>query len=763
MKNTGRRWIFAIYLVVLGLGSALSYYVYEQGRGVRDLTLSLARQDLATLRGIADLKETVLAREPILYRYYTDTDRAEFRHAYGENARRVSASMAWIEKAFADDPHLADLRREQQALADLADRLDRIFSHAPYDWDEARVVLADVASVSSRLNARLDRLARGVEQHVSERGRIVTDSMEKMFFAVASVSALIFVLALFFGHYGYQHVLDARVQRSLALFPERNPNPVYRLTRTGAVSLANPAALRMQTFLSSTGAPPGTLLPPDLPERLSAMREQRQPLVQFEYALGEHTFSCALQYLEDFDSFHAYLEDVTARKAAEHQNEFLAYHDPLTGLPNRRRFEDDATRLLGQERPGKSITVLLINIDRFRMVTQSLGHLAGDRLMRALSERLGQSLAEINNGLHANLYRLEGDHFAALVGDADEALSVRIGEHLRLALRDAIEVEGRALLPTLSIGLARFPEHGADFTQLLKNAESAMRRVKEGGGDAVRIYDPEMNAHALERLELAQELRLAVVRDELEVHYQPKVELRGGRIIGMEALVRWNHRTRGLVSPSEFIPLAEETGSIVEIGEWILHAACAQNMGWQRAGLPPAVVAVNVSTRQFNAGLPEQVARILGASGLDPQWLELEITESVAMDGAESAIEIMRSLRALGVKLAIDDFGTGFSSLAYLKRFPIQTLKIDQSFVRQMDKDPTDRAIARGIVELGHSLDLEVIAEGVEDAPHLALLRDFGCDTMQGYLFSRPLAPGPFEMLLRSGRRLALSGVMAHV
>jgi len=411
--------------------------------------------------------------------------------------------------------------------------------------------------------------------------------------------------------------------------------------------------------------------------------------------------------------------------------------------------------------PSKKFTVLLLNIDRFRMVNQSLGYLVGDHVMCALTARLNQSLTEIDSALQTTLYRLEGDRFAALVAGADEAMSVRIGEHLRLALREPIEVEGRALLPTLSIGLTYFPEHGADFDQLLKNTESAMRHVKEAGGDGVGVYSPEMNAHAQERFELAYDLRLATVRSELVLYFQPKVDLREGRMKGMEALVRWKHPLHGLVSPAEFIPLAEETGSIIEIGEWILHNACAQNSAWQSAGLPQLVVAVNVSARQFNAALPDLVQRILSETSLESHWLELEITESVAMNSAETAIEIMRRLRALGVKLAIDDFGTGFSSLAYLKQFPIQTLKIDQSFVRQMDKDQTDRAITRGIVELGHSLSLEVIAEGVEDTPHLALLREFGCDTIQGYLYSRPLAVDAFETLLRSDRRLALPEIAA--
>ncbi len=757
MIDSGHRWLFVIYLAVLGLVSTLSYYVYVQGQEVRDATLSLAHQDLARLRNIAGLKEAVLAREPILYRYYADTNRAEFRRAYSDNVRRVSAGMAWIETAFAADPNLRQLQQEQQTLSDLAARLDKVFTRAPFDWDEARLVLADVASVSASMNARLDQLAHNVEESFAQRGLSVAKATEEMFYAVVSVSLLIFVLALFFGHYGYQHLLDARVQRSLALFPERDPNPVYRINRAGVVSLANPAALRIQAMLTAEKGPSGSLLPSDLPERLSALRAQNKSLAQFEYTIGEQTFSCTLQYLEDFDNFHAYLLDISARKEAERQNEFLAYHDPLTGLPNRRRFQEDATQLITKRATGKTVTVLLLNIDRFRLVNQSLGHLAGDHVINALAARLEQALVEIDGRLHTTAYRLDGDRFAALVAGADEAMSVRIGEHLRQALREAIEVEGHALLPTLSIGLACYPEHGEDFAQLLKNAESAMRRVKENGGDGVRVYHPEMNAHALERFELAQDLRLAAVRNELELYYQPKVELREGRMTGMEALVRWNHPTHGQVSPIEFISLAEEAGGIIDIGEWILRTACVQNKAWQNEGLPPVVVAVNVSARQFNTGLPELVKHTLSVTGLDSRWLELEITESVAMDSAESAIEIMQHLRTLGVKLAIDDFGTGFSSLAYLKRFPIQALKIDQSFVRQMDKNKTDRALVRGIVELGHSLSLDVIAEGVEELPHLTLLREFGCNTIQGYLYSQPLTSAAFESLLRSDRRLSLA------
>lgn len=753
--SLGRRWWFLIYILVLALGSVLSIYIYQQGQAVRNEILQLSNQDISHLRKIADLKQAVIAREPILYRYYTDTNRDVYLEAYRRNTRRVNNGMNWLASTFPDHPDLATLHDEQLALQQLAMQLDKVLTATRIDWDEARRILGDVAMVSLSLNNRLDHFVQAVENRVAGRSDSVSSATIDMFYSVVAVSVVIFILAIFFGHYAYQHLSDARVRRLLALFPERNPSPVYQLDSQGKLLFANPAAHNMHHIIMPDAPGVDRLLPSDLSEKITTMRWGQKSLLRFEYDVAAHIFFCSLQYLEDFDTYHVYLQDITARRTAENRNEFLAYHDPLTGLPNRRQLEKDAAILIADNTPGNTAMFALANVDRFRMVSQSLGHLAGDHLINALASRLKYCLAEMKATKPITIYRLEGDHFVILAHNKDGSCSAELGEYIRRAVRDPLLIDNRSLSITMSVGLACHPEHGEDIFQLLKNAESAMRSISLKGGNGVCVYRSEMNADALLRLELSHDLRQAITRNELLLYYQPKVDLLSGKITGAEALVRWQHSQYGMISPAEFIPLAEETGSIGDIGEWILQAACEQNLLWQSNGLAPMTIAVNISARQFTHELPDLVAKILRETGLEAKYLELEVTEGVAMAG-ELAIDIMSQLRALNVKLAIDDFGTGFSSLAYLKQFPIQTLKIDQSFVHQIDNNPSDRAIVCSIVELGHHLGLEVVAEGVETTKHLQLLREYRCDTMQGYLFSRPVPPESYAELLTAEHNLKI-------
>lgn len=751
-----RRWLFLIYVLVLGLGSVLSIYIYLQGQKVRDEIVSLNDSDISRLRLIADLKQAVIAREPILYRYYTDTDQHAYRRDFTENVRRIEQGMKWLTATFPGHSALTALHADQQALENLAKALEKTLAPARVDWDEARRILGDIDAVSRSLNETLDQFVQVVEKRVATRSQFVSSATEDMFYSVVAVSIIIVIMALFFGHYAYQHLSDARERRLLTLFPERNPNPVLRLDSNGQMNFANPAAQQLSEVMSADSTENIRLLPDNLHERLTAMRLRNTSLLRFEYRVARYDFFCTLQYLEDFDTYHVYLQDITARREAERHMEFLAYHDAQTGLPNRRHLDKDANILFSALNPGPQALVALINVDRFRMISQGLGHLVGDLLLTALAARLKLALDSLASDISATLYRLEGDHFAVLARLTNQEQSEQLGTTLRQSIREPFSIERRMLSVSMSVGMAHFPAHGHDLVQLLKNAESAMRNISTRGGDDFCIYQSEMNANALRQLELSHELRHAIARNELILCYQPKVNLRTGMVTGVEALVRWEHSKRGVISPAEFIPLAEATGSILEIGDWILHTACHQCLRWQQRGLPTMTMAVNISARQFTRDLPDRVARILSASGLSPDLLELEITEGIAMTGA-TAIDIMSRLRALDVKLAIDDFGTGFSSLAYLKRFPIQTLKIDQSFVRQMETDASDRAIVRAIVELGHQLELEVVAEGVEEPSHLQLLRQYQCDTMQGYLISRPVSAGELASLSMTGQPFDLA------
>ncbi|MCF3638535.1 EAL domain-containing protein [Rhizobium sp. TRM95111] len=436
------------------------------------------------------------------------------------------------------------------------------------------------------------------------------------------------------------------------------------------------------------------------------------------------------------------------RKEAEDRIQFMAHHDTLTGLPNRGMLAERVASAIENADDGAGgVTLAFLDLDNFKLVNDSLGHNAGDELLKAVTERMLRCVRASDT-----IIRLGGDEFVVLLGGRlrrGETVEARL-ETLRQAIAEPVMLAGRSIQVTCSMGVATYPEHGRNATELLANADAAMYHAKEKGRDALQFFSAEMATHAKEKLLQQEELREAILRKQFLLHFQPQMDLATGRIFAVETLIRWRHPERGMVSPGSFIPLAEETGLIGPIGDWTLNAACRQNKAWQDAGLPPIVVSVNVSARQFQQkDWVERVARALKDSGLEARYLELELTESLIMQDVQQAVETMHRLEALGVHLAIDDFGTGYSSLSSLKRFPVGRLKIDQSFVQDLPADQDDAAIARAIVSLAHTLQLKVIAEGVETREQVDFLREAGCDEIQGYYLSRPIEARAVEALLR--------------
>jgi diguanylate cyclase (GGDEF)-like protein/PAS domain S-box-containing protein len=440
------------------------------------------------------------------------------------------------------------------------------------------------------------------------------------------------------------------------------------------------------------------------------------------------------------------------RKRAEERIRFLAHHDALTGLPNRPLLIDRLSQaILNARRNDRCVTVLFLDLDNFKIVNDSLGHNAGDELLNSISGRLVGALRAVDT-----VARLGGDEFVIVLhdqGDGCHSDSATL-QKIRAAVAEPICIAGQDLEVTCSMGLASFPHDGADAETLLANADAAMYAAKAVGRDNFQFYSNEMNVKVHKKLALQAELRGAVARGEFELHYQPQVDIKTNRIFAAEALIRWNHPTRGQIAPAAFIPLAEETGVIVGIGDWVLRSACRQNKAWRDAGAPPITVCVNISARQFHErNLVSRVVAALEESGLEARYLELELTESMIMQDAQSAIAKMRELEALGVRFAVDDFGTGYSNLSALKNFPVARLKIDRSFVGALPTDENDKAIAAAVISLGQKLNMRVIAEGVETEQQLAFLRENNCDEMQGYLFSRPVPASAIEALLFAGTR----------
>ena len=433
----------------------------------------------------------------------------------------------------------------------------------------------------------------------------------------------------------------------------------------------------------------------------------------------------------------AVFSDISAMKNSEHELAHLAHHDPLTDLPNRLLFTDRAEQALASAQVHKrGCALLLMDLDHFKIINDSLGHNVGDQLLKLVAERLSGLF-----GPGVTLARLGGDEFAVLAESCPQVVqAAALAQRMLNAMKDPFIFDGNQLFISASIGISLFPSDALSAEQLLRNADSALFKAKSAGREGYALYTEELTAHAQHRVEIAGELRRALDQHELRVYYQPVHDLHDSRLVGVEALVRWQHPERGLVPPGEFIPIAERTGLIADIDAWVMDQACRQMCQWLADGVPLSFIAINVSSRLFaRRELYEQVAQVLHTTGLDPAFLELEVTESAVMDDPEVALEQLHRLRELGLRLAIDDFGTGYSSLLRLKRLPVQKLKIDQGFVAGLPWDEDDAAIVRVVIALAKSMGMQVHAEGIEQVEQARFLLDQECDMGQGYWFGRPM------------------------
>ncbi|MEO5702838.1 MAG: EAL domain-containing protein [Gammaproteobacteria bacterium] len=561
------------------------------------------------------------------------------------------------------------------------------------------------------------------------------------------------------------HALQASEQRFRSLI-ENSSDAIALFTTDGTVLYASPATTRILGYELSefVGRSVFDFVHPDDHEMVMSRLHEvvQKPDAMIKVSAYFRHKDDSWRFLEgifnnllDDPSVGAIVNnyrDLTDARHYQEQLEYQANHDTLTGLSNRNLLHDRLSQaIVYAQRYQRLVVVAFIDLDNFKIINDSLGHNVGDQLLKMVAARLTESMRKGDT-----VARHGGDEFVLILNDQESMETIT---YVMRKILDIVSllflVEGREIYITCSIGFSIYPQDGKDAETLLKNADAAMYRAKENGRDNFQFFTAEMNTKVNERLMLEGTLRQALEHNEFFLNYQPLVDLRSGRIIGVEALIRWRHPQLGIVSPAQFIPLAEETGLIVAIGAWVLKNACTQNKAWQEAGFDPINVAVNLSARQFRQkDLVESIAQILHDTRLEACYLDLELTESMVMHNAEEVISTLQELKSMGVGLSIDDFGTGYSSLSYLKRLPVGRLKIDQSFVRDITEDPDDAVIAQAVISLAHSLNLKVIAEGVETAEQLDFLRAHHCDEMQGYYFSRPVSAELFAELLSNKKTL---------
>jgi len=750
------RKIFTIFLLTLLAGITLSILTHLRGQAVIQAGEALTENSLPRFDAIAHLQRSVFAQKPILYEYYATLDRRGYATDFMTTQNESQRLMQELQALYQASPEMARIETAVNRIKQLGSQLDAVMSNKPVDWDRAREILAEVSAQEARISPEIEALVRINREQVSRYGMATRNNTLSMIQMVTGFTVASLVLTLFAAYFVRTHLRESADRKMLSIFPERSPNPMLRLAEDGTVIYANAASIELALQLGFEHV--AEILPTDLSTWLEIMQLQNVQREQREYSVSNRILDCTAHRLPDLHVCHLYLADISERKDAERRLLRQAQVDEVTGLPNRHQFRVRLEQALQQHISG--CAVALIRPDRIKLILESQGYATSDNLIGAMADRVMGAIQAVNiPGLSVELFRFEGATFGLLITQLSNTAALEpLLQHLLAATQEPLKVEEREFFFTLSIGIASSPEHGTDAETLFKNAEAAVNRIRSEGGNGARHYTQDLSLYAEQWLELEHGLRRAVDRNELVLHYQPQVNLLTQKTIGLEALIRWNHPERGLIHPTEFVPMAEASGLIIPIGVWVLRTACRQLRIWLDHG-HDLVMAVNISARQFQQqGFVAQVEQILLETGLPPQNLELEITESVALHDIERTIATLHELRQIGILLSIDDFGTGFSSLSYLRRFPLNKIKIDQSFVHNLSDNLHDASIAHTIILLGHSLKLTVIAEGVETQAQIEVLRRMHCDEIQGYLFSHPVAASEICDLLAQGRSLANAG-----
>lgn len=690
--------------------------------------------DLARLAG-------QICQTPIALVSLVDAERQWFKSNLGLDIRETSRTHSFCAHAIQGK----DVLEIEDALKDVRFVNNPLVISAPNIRFYAGAPLFTSDGVAIGTLSVIDRVPRTLTEEQREALRIL--ARQVMAQLELRKRALILEREL---REAVQSTLDAlrdAESRYRSLF-ERNLAGVYRSTVDGRLLECNDAFARILGYdtiedVMSRSTWDLYFTREEREEGVSILWERRE-LANFELRMrrkdGTPVWVLENETIREEPGRPAIIEgtivDVTDRKTAEDRIQYQAFHDPLTDLPNRLLFTDRLELSIAHaRRSAAQLAVFVLDLDHFKLINDTMGHAAGDDLLRSVASRLQEHLHQDDT-----VARMGGDEFTVLLTDVQHAEGpAKVALALLESFREPHVVQGREIFITASLGIALFPADGEDADTLVRNADNAMYRAKDLGRASVQFHTPAIQQRTAERLLLETALRRALDRSEFFLEYQPQVNLRTGQIVAVEALVRWHHPDRGVMPPNSFIPLAEEIGAILPLGEWVLRTASAQLLEWSRAGCRPVRIAVNLSARQFqHAGLHQLVEGVLLDTGLDPSRLELEITESLAMRDAEYSRAVLTEFKRLGIRLTIDDFGTGYSSLSYLKLLPIHSLKIDRSFIRDISRDAVDRAIVKSMIEMAHCLGLTVVAEGVELEDQRSVLEELGCDDMQGFLFSRP-------------------------
>lgn len=752
MKSRYNATVNLIFAVVFVLGIAISSLVYLRSENIIEFTLELVETQIPHYDSFQKFHAALTEQERYLYEYYATQGSEYYSVGYSRAEGEAKARLAKLTEDFGTTEQIIEAQKQLTQIGLTAKAFHQNMLEGP-DWDLAREQLFSISRARRAILPQTQELKDQVALQVQASHEAV---------ASASNEVRLYVIVHFFAMLLISFVVARAIKSAmesnsfsqrLALFPKRNPNPVFSLDENNQVTFSNPATNKLLQKLELPEDDATALITPEIESYKNQVCYSEDAFTRFEYSIKGTVLSCELHWLSDVNQWDIHITDITAQKRAEEELKYQASHHPETYLCNQYALEDFVKQHTSGEHYTSPFTMTIVSVADFDRLQVSKGHESAQLIVNQLATSLVNTTNK-QTQQNAHVYQVGDSHFAIVhcsaadTSDAEQLIR-DIEEHIACSLFHF------QYQPQLHYGITQYPKYGTSMASLLQTARNALDNVTPDSERVYCVYDKEMGEKVSKELKMTEDIKSAIAADEFQLHYQPQVDIKTGNIIGAEVLIRWP-RQSGWVSPAEFIPLAERSGLIIPLGNWILRTACIKAKSLVDKGNTDLVMAVNISPKQFGRkDFLTTVQTILEETGLPPRNLELEITEGVIMYNESHTIESLHKLKQLGVMLAIDDFGTGYSSLSYLKQFPIDKLKIDQSFVRDMHTDKDDESIVRTVLDLGKNLNLKLIAEGVEEQAQWDLLADIGCDEIQGYFFSRPLAAEKFEEFMLDASTMA--------
>lgn len=737
----------AIYSLIIVLGFVLSYVVYSSVKDVENTTKALVERQIPTVTLIEQVMASISEQERTLYEYYSTTDEFIFQQGFNQAKLETNEKVDTLARFFADNENITPLYQGIAVIQQKAKALHNNIKSESIDWDLARLQLTDISYQRRNIIPLLKKLESDTQMQVTAGYDNTLRQLRRTTFTVTLYSLSIIIIALVIGQYMRAYFAVSITNKRLALLSQRNPHPIISVKQNQEIVYYNPATLKLLN-LGHQELIQVTDLIPDNFAALCATARKEASMTRVEHTLPDLTLSCEIHWLRDLNVYDLHISDITEEKKAKDRLKFQAFHYQDTSLQNGYKLTESLDKKIANQQP---FSLAQIEISSYNRFVAGHGVEATLELMRGIASRLYYTVSLSEQDIE--LYQLNEKTFAFIVNNVQGEAAVKpFYQFVQSQMEDILSTPFGEFSIELDYGFCSFPEHGSNSAILLQHARIALDEAIAFEHNSFSYFNHELGEHLNYNLRLTSWLKKAVKRDELKLVYQPQIDINSRRIIGMEALIRWTHDGE-FISPVDFIPIAEQTGLIIDIGQWILMQACAMAKTLIDDGYHDLVIAVNISPRQFrHPNFFTMIEQVLHDTELKPQNLELEITEGVMLYNENETIQVLHQLKALGLQLSIDDFGTGYSSLSYLKQFPINKLKIDQSFIKNLHTNDEDKAIVQAIIDLSNNLKLKTIAEGVEYQSHYDFLQLIGCDEIQGYWYSKPLDPERFAAFLAEHR-----------